>query len=91
VVAARENQIKPARVAAAVTAGVEAYRKRMRRYATMPELDIWYDSTHADQLIDYIEEADRGQVRSTSRRSATAAPAGARSPKSTRWRAGVPG
>src|SRR5215471_11887677 len=38
VVAARENRVKPARAAAEVTAGVEAYRRRMRRYAAMPEL-----------------------------------------------------
>ena len=62
VVAARENGIKPARAAAAVTAGVEAYRKRMRRYATMPELDIWYDGMHVDSLISYFEPADRGRV-----------------------------
>ena len=62
VVAARENGIKPAKAAAAVAAGVEAYCRRMRRYATMPELDIWYDSTHADKLIKYFEPADRGQV-----------------------------
>jgi uncharacterized protein (DUF2252 family) len=62
VVAARENRIKPARAAAAVTAGVEAYRKRMRRYATMPELDIWYDGTHVDRLLSYFEPADRGRV-----------------------------
>jgi uncharacterized protein (DUF2252 family) len=62
VVAARENGIKAARAAEAVTAGVEAYGRRMRQYTTMPELDIWYDSTHLDQLIDYFEEADRGRV-----------------------------
>ena len=62
VVAARENRIKPATAAAAVTAGVEAYRRRMRRYTTMPELDIWYDGTHADKLVDYFEPSDRGQV-----------------------------
>ena len=62
VVAAQENRVKPARAAAAVTAGVEAYRKRMRRYAMMPELDIWYDGMHADSLISYFEPADRGQV-----------------------------
>jgi uncharacterized protein (DUF2252 family) len=62
VVAARQNGIKPARAAKAVTAGVEAYRRRMRWYATMPELDIWYDSTRADKLIKYFEPADRGQV-----------------------------
>src|SRR5438034_419664 len=60
--AARESRVKPARAAAAVTAGVEAYARRMRRYATMPELDIWYDSTHVDDLIGYFEPADRGRV-----------------------------
>jgi Uncharacterized protein conserved in bacteria (DUF2252) len=62
VVAARESRIKPATAAAAVTAGVEAYRRRMRRYRTMPELDIWYDGMWADRLIGYFEPADRGQV-----------------------------
>jgi uncharacterized protein (DUF2252 family) len=28
----------------------------------MPELDIWYDSIHADRLIKYFEPADRGRV-----------------------------
>jgi uncharacterized protein (DUF2252 family) len=62
VVAARENQIKPARAAAAVTAGVRAYCRRMRRYTTMPELDIWYDGTRVDSLINYFQPADRGRV-----------------------------
>jgi len=62
VVAARENGIRPARAAAAVSAGVEAYCRRMRGYATMPELDIWYDSRYVDHLVGYFEEADRGQV-----------------------------
>ena len=61
VVAARESRVKPARAAAAVTAGVEAYARRMRRYATMPELGIWYDSMHVDKLIGYFEPADRGK------------------------------
>ena len=34
----------------------------MRRYATMPELDIWYDGIHADSLLNYFEPADRGRV-----------------------------
>jgi uncharacterized protein (DUF2252 family) len=61
-VAARQNQIRPTTAAAAVTTGVEAYRQRMRRYAAMPELDIWYDSIHADALVSYYEPADRGRV-----------------------------
>jgi len=62
VVAARENRVKPARADAAVTAGLEAYRRRMRRYAAMPELDIWYDAIHAEGLIGYFEPADRGRL-----------------------------
>ena len=34
----------------------------MRRYTTMPELDIWYDGMHVDSLISYFEPADRGRV-----------------------------
>ena len=62
VIAARQNQIKQATAVAAVNAGVEAYRTRMRRYTLMPELDTWYDAIHADNLINYFEPADRGRV-----------------------------
>src|SRR5215469_2022987 len=62
VVAGRENGIEPASAMATVTAGVEAYCGRMRRYATMHELDIWYDSTYVDSLISYFEPADRGRL-----------------------------
>ena len=62
VVAARQTGVKPARAAAAVTAGVQTYCRRMRRYAEMPELDIWYASTRADKLIKYFEPADRDRV-----------------------------
>jgi len=62
VVAAQENQLEPATAAAAVTAGLEAYCRRMRQYTTMPELDIWYDGTRVDSLIEYFEPADRGRA-----------------------------
>jgi uncharacterized protein (DUF2252 family) len=62
VVAARENGLTPKAADAAVAAGVAAYCERMRRYRTMPELDIWYDGMHVDSLISYFEPADRGQV-----------------------------
>ncbi len=61
-VAARENRLTPAKAAAAVTAGVDAYCRRMRQYTAMPELDIWYDGTRVDSLISYFEPADRGRV-----------------------------
>jgi uncharacterized protein (DUF2252 family) len=62
VVAARDNGLEPAGAATAVTAGIEAYCRRMRSYTTMTELDIWYDGTRVDTLIDYFEPADRGRV-----------------------------
>ena len=61
-VAARANRIKPATAAAAVRAGVDAYRARMSQSMTMPELDIWYDTMHVDRLISYFQPADRGRV-----------------------------
>jgi uncharacterized protein (DUF2252 family) len=62
VVAARENGAGESTAVAAVTAAVEAYRVRMRRSATQPELDIWYDGMHVDSLLGYFEPADRGRV-----------------------------
>jgi uncharacterized protein (DUF2252 family) len=62
VVAARENQLARAAADAAVTACVDAYRGRVRQYASWPELDIWYDGIHADSLISYFEPADQGRV-----------------------------
>jgi uncharacterized protein (DUF2252 family) len=62
VVAARENGLEPATADAAVTEAVQAYRVRMCRYSTMPELDIWYDGMHVDSLLGYFEPADRGRV-----------------------------
>ena len=62
IVAARQDGIKASKADAAVLAAVESYRKRMRRYTTMPELDIWYDGMHADTFVDSFEPADRGRV-----------------------------
>jgi len=62
VVAARDSRVKPSRAAAAVTAGVQAYARRIRQFATMPELDIWYDSTHVGKLTGYFEPADHGRI-----------------------------
>jgi len=63
VVAARENSVRPSKADAAVTAAVDAYRRRMQRYASMPEIDIWYDGMQEQRFIDYFEPADRGQVK----------------------------
>jgi uncharacterized protein (DUF2252 family) len=62
VVAGRANGLKQSRTDAAVRAGMDAYRKRMRRYASMPEIDIWYDGMPADRFMNFFEPADRDEV-----------------------------
>ena len=62
VVAARQHGISRAAADVAVAAGVGAYQRRMRHYRAVPELDIWYDATRVDRLVDYFADADRGQV-----------------------------
>jgi uncharacterized protein (DUF2252 family) len=62
VVAARQNGLAQSTADAAVTAGLNAYQRRMRFYRDMPELDIWYDATRVDSLIRYYQPADRDQV-----------------------------
>jgi uncharacterized protein (DUF2252 family) len=62
VVAARQNGLARSAADAAVTAGLDAYQRRMRSYRATPELDIWYDATRVESLIRYFEPADRDQV-----------------------------
>ena len=62
VVAGRESGVSEKKAHEAVAAAVGAYQFRMRRYAKMPELDIWYDGMHVDSLLSYFEPADRGLV-----------------------------
>ena len=45
------------------TSGVDAYRRRMYRYAESYELDIWYDGMRVDRFVQHFEHADRGQVK----------------------------
>ncbi|HAS50534.1 MAG TPA: DUF2252 domain-containing protein [Gammaproteobacteria bacterium] len=62
VVAAREDGLKAATADEAVVTAVEAYRNQMTRYATMTELELWYDGTYVDSLIKHFAPADRGQL-----------------------------
>ena len=62
VVAGQAGGLRAGRVRAAVEAAVVAYRNRMRRYAGMAELEIWYDGMRVDSLLRYFEPADQGRV-----------------------------
>jgi uncharacterized protein (DUF2252 family) len=61
-VAARQVGLSAATADTAVLSASKAYRIRMRRYAHMPELDIWYDGMHVESLIGFFEPADHGRV-----------------------------
>jgi hypothetical protein len=62
VVAARQSRLSSSTADAAVQAASNAYRTGMRRYARLPELDIWYDGIRVERLIDFFEAADHGRV-----------------------------
>jgi uncharacterized protein (DUF2252 family) len=47
---------------AAARAAVESYRSRMRRYAAMGQLEVWYDTIHSDRLLDSLPPAMRGSA-----------------------------
>jgi uncharacterized protein (DUF2252 family) len=46
-----------------VTAAVRAYRERMRGYARMPSLQVWYDLKGVDDLLGHYTAGARSQVR----------------------------
>jgi uncharacterized protein (DUF2252 family) len=50
VIAARANGFSPKEQDSAVRACVRAYRQRMREFAGMPTLDIWYAQDDADEV-----------------------------------------
>jgi uncharacterized protein (DUF2252 family) len=62
VTAGRDNGVRPRTIDTAVAAAVDAYAGRMRHYATMPELDIWYDGIRVDRLVGFFQPADQGRV-----------------------------
>lgn len=62
-VAAQVDGLPDSRGEAAVEAAVTAYCRRMRAYAKMPELDIWYDAMHVSHLEEFFHSADRGRFR----------------------------
>jgi len=62
VVLSRANGVSEKRAKVAVRRGYEGYRKWIGKYATWPELDIWYDSVSTDQLIAYTADDREHQL-----------------------------
>lgn len=62
VVLARENGLAADRADDAVASALQAYRSKMRHYATASQMEIWYDRILVDELLGYLGEDRRAQV-----------------------------
>ena len=58
VVLARENGLRNSATRKAVRAGYQGYRQWIGKYATWPELDIWYDLVRSERFATYANQAD---------------------------------
>jgi uncharacterized protein (DUF2252 family) len=54
VVLARDNGVAERKAVEAVQEASRSYRARMAAYASLPEIDIWYDQIDVHQLLDYF-------------------------------------
>ena len=62
VVVSRENGLPDAVGLSAVEACIRSYRGRMRRYAGLDQLAIWYDAIHVEELLSHLEHAEARDV-----------------------------
>ncbi|QFQ95512.1 DUF2252 domain-containing protein [Streptomyces phaeolivaceus] len=73
VIAGRANGFSTAEQNSAVLTCVKAYRRRMREFAGMPTLDIWYAQDDADRLRELMASSmDKESRRRTERATAKA-------------------
>jgi uncharacterized protein (DUF2252 family) len=71
VVLARDNGLPDATADDAIRAATAGYRRRMARYATAHELEIWYDRIDVGDLLKFFEPENRGRVTAHIERQAT--------------------
>lgn len=62
VVLARDNGVPEMLAQESVRAGYRNYRKHMKTYAKMPQIDVWYDKVGVEQLVEYATTDDEGEV-----------------------------
>jgi len=55
---ARDNGLSESIGQQSVSAAYRGYATRIRRYATMPEIDIWYDRVHVEELLEHLAPYD---------------------------------
>ena len=62
VVLARDRGLSEEVATAAVLAAANGYRKQMATYATMSELEVWWDHVDAAALVRFLPKADRKEM-----------------------------
>jgi uncharacterized protein (DUF2252 family) len=62
-VVARQHGFSPARCHEIVLTCLRSYRERMRWYAHMRTLELWYDHTDADDVLSHFQKKDRPRIR----------------------------
>jgi uncharacterized protein (DUF2252 family) len=62
VVLARDNGLSEAAARQSVSAAYRGYAGKLREYATMPEIDIWYDRVDVDNLIGHLAPYDADEL-----------------------------
>jgi uncharacterized protein (DUF2252 family) len=70
VVLARENGLPEVGARQSVSAAYRGYAGKLREYARMPEIDIWYDRVDVDDLIGHLAPYDADEVGSWIERKA---------------------
>ncbi len=75
VVLARDNGLSEADARQSVSAAYRGYAGKLREYATMPEIDIWYDRVDVDNLIGHLAPYDADELGSWIERRHAGAPA----------------
>ncbi len=70
VVLARDNRLPEAGARQSVSAAYRGYAGKLREYARMPEIDIWYDRVDVDDLIGHLAPYDADEVGSWIERKA---------------------
>ncbi|MGY3551963.1 DUF2252 domain-containing protein [Williamsia sp. R60] len=62
IVLARDNGIPETLGHKAVRAGYRNYRRHIREYSAMPQIDVWYDRIDVDQLLAYAKKDTEADV-----------------------------
>ena len=70
VVLARDNGLSEVDAQQSVSAAYRGYASKLREYATMPEIDIWYDRVDVDKLIGHLAPYDADELGSWIERKA---------------------